>query len=247
MQILFILAALAPAAPSPAPQQPPAALAAPTRDAAALGLARLLFPLSRQTALLERTLERDMRGSLLKDQGIAELEGEHPGLIAAMIAAMRPVLLTNLEKQLPTYHRGISEIYARHMDEAEIRDATQFFGSPAGRKFADQVNENMSFAPIMDNVVADPDAPIASKDITKAKMDAAARTVANMDADQMAAVMTLAGRSWTRKLPLIRADMTVFDQKFMNAPDPALDKELETVVTRTVEHFLTQPDRKPRS
>ena len=244
MYIVFALAALAQASPQQA--APPSPIATATsqtnvgRAAAGLELAQLLFPLNRQTALLDRTMDRDMRSSLLKDEAIAEIEDENPGLVAAMIAAMRPVLLKNLEKQLPGYHRGIGAIYARHMDEAEIRDAMAFFGSPAGRKFVDQVNENMSFAPIMDNVVADPDAPIARDDIAKAKMDAAARTVANMDADQAAAIMTLAGRSWTKKLATIRAEITAYDQEQMNAPDPELDKELERVMSSTVERFLAE-------
>ena len=222
--------------------QSPDAVAA--RQAAGLALAQLLFPIDRQKALLDRAARSDIRSSLLKDEGFVAMEAETPGLLAAILDAMIPVLHRSIEHQLPGYHRGIAAIYARHMTIAELGDAHRFFSSPSGQSLVTKVNDNTSFSTIIDRALVDPDAPVRRADIDKTKNDAAQRTVDSLTGAELAATAQgLIGKSWVTRLPAVRSDVSAFDEKFYNASDPALDKELDGVLERAMTAFLAKHEK----
>lgn len=250
----FALVQAAPLAPPPAIQAPviravpvQAPDAAVARSAAGLRLAQLLFPLDRQKALLDRAVRTDIRSSLMKIADLAAIEAETPGLMVAILDAMTPVMHKSLEQSLPGYHQGIAAIYARHMTVAEIGDAHQFFSSAGGQSLVTRVNDKLSFSAIIDQSLVDPDGPVRRADIDKTKNDAAQQTVNSMTGAEIAAVKGMLGKSWVTRLPAVRRDLSLYDEKFYNAPDPVLDKEMEGVMERAVGEFLAKQEKSTRN
>lgn len=114
----------------------PASMAdrAETQDAATL--ARLIYPEALNSAIVTYTIVHRITPSYRDDPNLRTLEADRPGIIDAIIAAMRPVVEQGRREALPRLWADTGAVYAAGLTPDELRQAVMFHKSPAGRRLA---------------------------------------------------------------------------------------------------------------
>ena len=113
------------------------AAAAPStasRIDAGIALARLIYPPELDEAVMTLTFNAVVAPTYHSDPNLGPLEAAHPGLIDAMVATMRVEYRRVRTAALPTLWARTGAVYARRLDDGELRDAIAFHASDAARR-----------------------------------------------------------------------------------------------------------------
>ena len=108
------------------------------------------------------------------------MEVEHPGILAAMWEAARPIIAQSLEDTLPDLWDGLAAVYAKHSTPAQLDECIRFFESPTGRKFVAEMNRNVDIKPMMGDSVTSSDGRIGEMSYRQTVSGAAMATVSAM-------------------------------------------------------------------
>lgn len=107
---------------------------AETQDAATL--ARLLYPEALNSAIVNYTIVHRITPSYRNDPSLRTLKADRPGIVDAIIAAMRPVVEQGRREALPRLWAETGAVYAAELTPDELRQAVAFHKTPAGRHLA---------------------------------------------------------------------------------------------------------------
>jgi hypothetical protein len=105
-----------------------------SRIDAGTALVRLIYPPELDEAVMTLTFNAGVAPTYHADPNLRPLEAAHPGLIDAMIAAMRVEYRRVRTAALPTLWARTGAVYARRLDDAELREAIVFHASDAARR-----------------------------------------------------------------------------------------------------------------
>lgn len=112
----------------------PAATTAPQPADAGLVLARMVYPVSLNAAIDDYTFRAVVTPTYRADPGLKQLEADHPGIIDAIVAAMRPAFEQGRRDALPALWAATAAIYANGLTADELRAAIAFYDGPVGRR-----------------------------------------------------------------------------------------------------------------
>lgn len=133
----LVLAGFALGATSPLAGQKQAASTASEADASAAAmLARLIYPEALNSAIVTYTIVHIVGPAYHADPSLRTLEADHPGIVDAMIAAMRPAFERGRREALPQLWAQTGAVYAAGLTPIELREALRFYSSAAGRRLA---------------------------------------------------------------------------------------------------------------
>jgi hypothetical protein len=99
-------------------------------------LARLIYPEALNSAIVTYTILHVVSPAYHADPNLRTLEADHPGIIDAMIAAMRPEFERGRREALPGLWARTGAVYAAGLTRDELRQSVAFYASPAGRRLA---------------------------------------------------------------------------------------------------------------
>lgn len=105
-----------------------------SRINAGTALARLIYPPELDEAVMTLTFNAGVAPTYHADLNLTPLEAAHPGLIDAMVAAMRVEYRRARTAALPTLWARTGAVYARRLDDAELREAIAFHASDGARR-----------------------------------------------------------------------------------------------------------------
>lgn len=105
-----------------------------TRRDAGTALARLIYPPELDEAVMALTFNAGVAPTYHADPNLRPLETVHPGLIDAMVAAMRIEYRRVRAAALPTLWARTGAVYAWRLDDAELRKAIAFHAGGAARR-----------------------------------------------------------------------------------------------------------------
>ena len=100
----------------------------------AVTLARLTYPEALNQAIIAYTIDHVVTLIYHADPELRRLEADHPGIIDAMIAAMRPELERGRREALPRLWTRTSAVFAAGLSIDDLRQAVAFYTSAAGRR-----------------------------------------------------------------------------------------------------------------
>jgi hypothetical protein len=191
---------------------------AETQDAATL--ARLIYPEALNSAIVTYTIVHRVTPSYRNDPSLRTLEADRPGIIDAIIAAMRPVVEQGRREALPRLWAETGEIYAAGLTPDELRQAVAFHKSPAGRRLA--LAER--------NAVAN-----ASPRPDRAGHQAGQRTDA--DPEDVRSRRVFAATPTGRKLSSLRPQIEAIVKAWNNSWTPEADARLGEAMSKAADRF----------
>ena len=220
--------------------QPATAAATPDSEhlAKALELARTVQP---REILIENTmavLDKQAVEGLLAEPSLKQMEAEHPGLVAAMWAAARPILAETVIRSIPELWSGLAGVYVRHFTPDQLDNTTAFFRSPTGRKFVVEMNRNADIRPMIRDAARPGDGRIGKgsyMQTVNSAAEAAAAAMSPAEAREFERFMvTPAGKA----LAGAGSDVTRVILAWTNRSDPDTEARVQAAMTGAAETFI---------
>lgn len=231
---LFLAAGLASPVMGQVPSTPAASPVDGAQRKAALDLAGTIYSVENQTLGMENFLQNSFGPTLLKEPSIREMEDASPGMVKAIVEAMRPIFRQFIVDELPAYHAGVADIYVAHLTTDEMIAMKRFFETPTGQKLVRGVHSNMTFDSMMTEIVADPNAPTSRKAIEDDQMAAVGRAVRSIDVSDRSALEAAIGSTWISKVKVMRPKLLDHETKYMNQPSPKFEAAIEEAMLRVI-------------
>jgi hypothetical protein len=249
MTLLLMLVAAQAAAPlpataPPAPPVPVVALAPVVATPASRALGREIARTLNSPAAVHRQSSRMFDQSMPKviaaDPRLQAIEKAHPGVGAAVIAAMRPIIEHYQNRQLPLLWDQQGDLYAGTLTEAEERGALAFYRTPTGIWLIEQVTAGIDLTPLLAKQVADPKREIKAAEVRGLTNNqaSAARLSASMTPERAQEIMRFAFTSAGLKLRALNPRLAELTAIWANQKDPTVLAEIQTAVHGAVASFV---------
>jgi len=237
--VAALAAALLVCSPSRAAPEPTTAAAAPDAERLARGLklAQIVQPRELAVDQSMRTLDRQAVEGLLADPNIKQMESEHPGVVAAMWKASRPILAEALAGSLPDLWNGLARVYAKHLSSTQIDEMIRFFQSPTGRKFLVEMNRNVDSRPMFRDMVRQ-EGQVGEKSYLETVSGAATAAASAMSPAEMAEIARFADSPIGKALQGVGSDVTKVILEWSNRSDPKIDARVEAAMVEAIQKFM---------
>lgn len=213
-------------------------------DDSATALAKFLYSREQMAAQLDRILAESLPQSMKNASDFGIYETEYPGLIAAVVTALKPVMLKAYDNKMPLLWTTTSQIYREKFSSAELEQMIVFFKSPVGKRFTNALESNVDTQTFMDAAVAAGGELTDGVTTAKRKADAAAvkKTNGQMSATDKIAIFRFENSSLGPKLaavgPLISKAVIEWDYFFTDKQK----QEFLTIRQATISEFIAKAD-----
>ncbi|MGY4398719.1 hypothetical protein ACVWZA_003927 [Sphingomonas sp. UYAg733] len=245
---LMLLTALQSATPIPTPSAkiPSAERHSPvtaTERAKGIEIARLLNSETMTLRQVTTALDRDLPRQVAKDPNFQLAEEAYSGISKVIIDAMRPVILQYTTAKLPDMWEKLGGLYADALTEGEMTVALAFYRSQTGVWLIEQVIAGTDMSDMFRKTLANPDREMTAADLKGATTDKALPGVMKTmtparSRDIMGFVLSPAGR----KIRLLQPSLLKAAVDWGNQPDPAVEKQLQTVVEAAMDAFIANSE-----
>jgi hypothetical protein len=229
------------AEPLPAQQAAaPAAAIDPARRALGRDLAQLLNSEAMTIAMLERTLVETMPKAMLADPNVKALEEAYPGVLKAMIEAMTPILTGEMRAEMPRLWTMLGDLYAENLNEADLRAALAFYGSPTGRRIIDFMGEKTDLAPMIDQMVSSGDYTVTEQGIKASATTGASKMATALSPSEVAETTRFALTPEGKRIVALTPRVHKLVTEWSNAPTPELDAKLDKAIAAVIAKYTGQ-------
>jgi hypothetical protein len=198
----------------------PAALPSKVDVQNAATLARLIYPEALNRAIVSYTMTHIVAPAYHADPSLQALEAAHPGIIDAMIAAMRPEFERGRREALPRLWAETAAVYAAGLTPDELRHAVAFHNSPAGRRLAMAEQAAVAHA-------SPPSNRAGSRDVQPA----------TATPDDIRAKGAFDATAAGRKLAALRPRIEALTSAWNNAPTPEADARVSEAMSKAADRF----------
>jgi hypothetical protein len=193
---------------------------------------------------LERTLSISLPQSMKQVSDFGIYETEYPGLIAAVVASLKPVMLKAYDDKMPLLWANASQIYREEFSPAELDQLVAFYKSPVGIRFITSMKNNVDTQQMMDAAVKSQGEPSGEVAAAKKKTDAAAinKTNQQMSAAGKLAIFRFENSSLGPKLVTVgpRISKAVLDWDFYFTDEQK--KKFLAVRQSAISKFIAKAD-----
>lgn len=228
-------------APMPAPLPPLNALpATPAKLALGREIAELLNGGEVSRIQYDKLFDETMPRSMGENPNLAAVEKQHPGALAYVIAAARPVIEKAMNDRAPLLYDRLAQIYATNLTEAELQEMLVFYRSPAGIWLVRQVARGMDMSAVFNRAMADPDTKITSGDVVNAQQGAVVSTYPQMPAEHRAALMQLGTRPVLAKLERINPLLAAAAAEWANDTPPELQQHVNETMIGAMQRYIVR-------
>jgi hypothetical protein len=180
-----------------------------------------------------------------QDRSLALLEKRYPGLLGAMMTAMRPALQRQLGRNVSGYLADLATLYAGNLSVEEIARAAAFLKSPAGVKVRIGLARNVQAAQARDVMKADFVSAQSFRDDARAASTAVYATLTPQEA---AATDAFFASDVGRRLDALNDRKVQIDVKWANYVSPDIETEIgRSVVGAMVDHIARTDPQFARS
>ncbi|MHA6721881.1 DUF2059 domain-containing protein [Sphingomonas sp. RS2018] len=248
MRAAVLVSALLLAAPATAqlPTAPAPASGAidPARLALALELARELNSEALTRAQLGKISAETMPRAFAQNPAMAALEKQYPGAIAAVMAAMTPVIVDYTIGLLPKLWTEIAPIYARSLDPAELRQLLAFYRGPTGQRVIAAMGRGSDYGATLSRMVNEGTTAMTAGDLRNGATPGIAEVVRTASDEDKAAMVALVQTSAGRKLPAVTTEVMAAVAAASARPDPVMEKRIEQVVKTALDAHIKKSGKR---
>lgn len=186
----------------------------------------------------DKLFTETMPKSLGDNPVFRQLEGQYPGLIAYIIAAVRPMIEKAMNDRAPLLYDRMATIYATNLTEPELHEMLDFYRSPAGIWLVHQVASGMDMSALFNRAMADPNTRIVPGDFTSAQQGALATSLPTMPAEHRAALMQLGTRPVMLKLLQVNPLLTAAAAAWGNETPVELQQQVGQAMAEAAKRYV---------
>ena len=226
--------------------EPPAIASEQAVDPEALELARIMTPLEDYMAREIRMARQAFLAVSATDPDAKALETDYPGLYAYTWKALEPELRRYTSQSHPALLRRLAQIYQRHLNPAERQALRTFYLTPTGRRVLHTMYYETDATPMVDELVANPEAKISAGSLAAVQRNGEAKVMAGFGpADEEA------GRALMRGVPAAKFQtvseaVAALTLELANQADPVWDAKAEKLTLKAMKRFMKQQRSKDR-
>jgi hypothetical protein len=215
----------------------------PAEDGA-LALARTLAPADTLLAA-ELALGRDgFFGTVAKDPAFQDGEKRFPGLADAIWKAMEPELRSIVAQTTPQLWARLAATFRSQLSTSEIAGLRVFYASSTGQKMIATMYGNIDAAPIIEQVIASPDAPITSESFAASQEPAKRKIVQSIGPEDEPALLALQKTVTLEKMGRVGKEVQRITLEWVNEEDPIFDALVEKVIEAAAERHMNARSRR---
>lgn len=241
LPVLLALALGLTTVPLPAQQAPaPAAAIDPARRALGRELAELLNGEAMTMGMLERTLDETMPVAMLADPNVKALEQAYPGILKAMIAAMKPLLVGEMRAQMPGLWTMLGDLYAENLSDGDLRAALAFYRSPTGARIIDFMSRKTDMSPLIEQMISNGDYSVTEQGLKDSTMTGASKVATALTPNEIAETTRFGLSPEGKRIIALTPQVNKRVAEWSNAPTPELDARLDKAVAAVIEKYTGQ-------
>jgi hypothetical protein len=240
MLIVQFAAALAFAAPaSPASSQPPPSnVTAKISQATAAALARTVAPAEITIAAEIDQARKAILSLPTLDDDARQLEGQYPGIYAAMWAAIEPEIRRSTEADYPAYWAALEQMYLARLTEQEAQAVLTFFRSATGQKLLRGMYAAMDAGPMVGEMIKSDSATVDARQMQAAVDAAKAKAVGQLGPEDEASLKTLVASIDLAKFRALGVETQKITLDWVNKPDPGGEEKLGKMMQDAMEDYM---------
>ena len=241
---LSLLGALLFAAAAPifvAAQPPVSATADAEHEKIAGELTRVLNSEELMRAQIGKMLDETLPKTFAASPDFAAMEREHPGITAAVIEAMRPIIVSGTLARLPELRARLSPIYARSFTTAELRTLFDFYTSPAGQRVIKAMGEGADFSRLLSDMIANDSPSVTTEGLRAGLEGGKAQVMRTATAEDLKTMEALFAAELGVKMRAVAPKVQAESVAWGNEPDPKLDAQVEGAVKAAMARYLGKP------
>jgi hypothetical protein len=236
-----LIAALLACAVAPGLAAAPQAPGSTIIDPAAHSLARLVLPDDQVGMEMDagRTAFMQLTETAPDNR---ELEEAYPGIHQAMWSAMEPELRKSMTDKQPRDREKMARLYASMFSPADLAEANIFYSSPVGQKMIRAMYTETDMAPVMEQIAADPDAPISAEALKASDAAAKQKLTDALNEQEVAALMSFVQKVGMDKMRKVGEAVQRLRLEMLNEEDPELDARLDKLIEAATQQYIARKD-----
>jgi hypothetical protein len=203
-------------------------------------LAQILNPLAQHIALTERVIDTSLATAFHNQASFKALEVDYPGITDAVIAAIKPEMISQIKADIPKLWDTLATFYAPHFSSLEFDELIGFFGGPIGQKVIDSAFRSQYATEIMDVAVNNGSdkqiSQAAQRDIQKT----AQRVVAKMTDAEMRTLAQFGYSPVGRKMIALTKEKQQIEIDWGLQTTPEEDARVAKISKDTLESYIAK-------
>lgn len=234
LPLMLIAAGALAAPPQNADQRPPASSIVGTQapEADALVLARLMQPDAMMLDVADRAFATGAADIFRKDDFYVEADRKQPGLIDELVGELSAAFRAYGATTMPTVHRRYALLYMELFTPTERSELIGLFSAPVGKKLITAKMANLDLTPMVNEIVANPDAKMSTEQMTSLNRVSAKKAAATLTEADGQALLKLVRPETLAKMRAVSPRIMQLETDFANEEDPALDAVLDKAMKK---------------
>jgi hypothetical protein len=235
--------AAAPAFGAPIAQAPSAEAAqSPAMNPKAVQLSTLLNPADKTLELGMRGFETGIKVALEKNPDDAAIYDRNPGLLDAVVAAGQPIVKKHLLASIAPNQQRFARFYAEKFSSAELDELLGFYSTATGAKVIAAMYAGLDLKTLSQGMDKDGKLNLTAKSISEANAAVESKLPDTFDTDDWRTIFTFNATPTYAKLVHVLPEFNQLAADLQNAPDAALDAEMEQAIGIAVKAYLKKSD-----
>jgi hypothetical protein len=206
-------------------------------------LSQVLYSRTVVRSQLDSALTVTLPKSMKNTTDYAIYEKEYPGLIAAIVSAIKPAMLKAYDDKMPLLWFNLSQLYRDNFTAGEIAQLHAFYAGPVGVRLMETLRRNSNMDNAMDTAIANGEANAKVAAAVNAQVNEAVRkSNSQISASDKLAIFRFENSLVGRKLTLFnpKAQKAQIDWDFYFTP--AQSAEIDQIRTNAIADFIAKAD-----
>lgn len=187
---------------------------------------------------MDKLLRETLPQQFATQPDFVELEAAYPGISAALVEGMAPLMLKDTLARMPDLWKRIGSIYAAAFSEAELHALTDFYRSPAGVRLLDAMRRNSDVSKAVANALNNPDSPIRAEDLQASQDAALSATQAELTPAELEDIGKFEASPLGAKLLEVAPRAQQAATAWSNESTPELDAKLDKAMQRILSSYI---------
>ncbi len=238
LRFALLGAALCCAPPLVAQPSSPVPASAGVRQALAYQLAAFTNSEAAMRVQMDKLLRETLPQQFAAQPDFAELEAAYPGVSAAMVDAMAPIMLEDTLARMPDLWKRIGSVYAAAFSESELQTLIGFYRSPAGVRLLDAMRRNSDMSKAVAQVLNNPDSPIRAEDLRAGQDAAISAAQAELTPAELDEIGRFEASPLGAKLLSVAPQAQQVSAAWSNESTPELDAKLDKAMQRILSSYI---------
>ncbi len=217
---------------------PLAARDAAPADDPQLALATVLTNDGFVAEMFRQSMDVGFDTALRGDPDMAQIEAECPGLIAAMSAAVEPIMWPAHQRDYADYRGQLHALFERELNDGHARGAAEFFASPLGQRFITALSSEISVDATLSELQTGEAAHVSAEALAADNLESASRGIMALEpADRLEITTIFSTNAWASEFARIEPQVAALQLAMANSDytpeeSAAMDAAIDGVIDR---------------